>query len=255
MVKILLHGALGRMGKAVGVLAAADLEAEIAAGVDSMCSERDRQAFAYPIYSEIGEFQGEADAVIDFSTAGAVDGLLNYCVSKKLPLVLCTTGLSEEQLAHVREASEKIPILRSANMSLGVNLLCSLLAKAAPLLLQEGFDAEILEKHHNQKLDAPSGTAIALAEAINGALAQPYEIVTDRYARREKRPKKEIGVASLRGGTIVGEHDVYFAGEDEVIAFSHQAASRKVFAKGALAAAKFLKGKEPGMYSMQDLYQ
>ena len=179
-----------------------------------------------------------------------MDGLLEFCAEKQIPCVLCTTGLSEAQLAHVKEVSEKVAVLRSANMSLGINLLMKLLKEAAPVLAQAGFDIEIVEKHHRMKLDAPSGTAIALADAINETAAEPYEYVYDRSSRREKRPAGEIGISAVRGGTIVGDHDVIFAGTDEVITFSHTAYSRAIFGKGAIQAAKYLAGKPAGLYNM-----
>ena len=195
----------------------------------------------------------EADCLIDFSTASAVDDLLAYCVEKKLPCVLCTTGLSEEQLGKVNEAAGSVAILRSANMSLGINLLMKLLKEAAAILAPAGFDMEIVEKHHNLKLDAPSGTALALADSINEEFDHSYEYVYDRSSRREKRPIKEIGISAVRGGTIVGDHDVIFAGQDEVITFSHTAYSKAIFGKGAVQAAKFLAGCSAGMYDMSDV--
>lgn len=234
------------MGQMISSLAAEDDEVTIAAGVDA----RDDGHNPYPVFTDINDCDMEADCLIDFSTASAVDKMLDYCVEKKLPCVLCTTGLSEQQLQKVKEVSEQIPVLRSANMSLGINLLLKLLKDAAAVLAPAGFDIEILEKHHNQKLDAPSGTALALADSINEELDHEYEYVYDRSARREKRPRKEIGISAVRGGTIVGEHDVLFAGPDEVITFSHTAYSRAVFGKGAVQAAKFLAGKTPGMYDM-----
>lgn len=195
----------------------------------------------------------DVDVVIDFSTAKAVDGLLDYCVAKKLPLVLCTTGLSEEQLKKVEEASKEVAILKSANMSLGINLLLKLLKDAAKVLAPAGYDIEIVERHHNQKLDAPSGTALALADSINDELDNEYHYVYDRSQVRQKREKKEIGISAVRGGTIVGNHEVIFAGTDEVIEFTHTAYSRSVFAKGAVEAGKFLAGKAAGMYDMGDV--
>ena len=248
MVRILLHGCCGRMGHMITDIASKDERVRIEAGVDAFGS----QYSTYPVYRTLDEVKEEADVVVDFSTASAVDGVLAYCVKKELPLVLCTTGLSPEQIANLDTVSESIPVLRSANMSVGINLIMSILKEAAPKLAQAGFDIEIVEKHHRQKLDAPSGTAIALAESINEGLAEPYEFVYDRSTRREKRPAKEIGISAVRGGTIVGDHDVLFAGEDEVITFSHRAYSRAVFAKGAIESAKFLAGKKPGMYTMQD---
>jgi 4-hydroxy-tetrahydrodipicolinate reductase len=191
--------------------------------------------------------------IVDFSTASAIDGLLAYSVEKKIPVVVCTTGLSPEQTQMLTKASETTAVLKSANMSVGINLLEVLIAQAAPKLAAAGFDIEIVEKHHNQKLDAPSGTAIALAEAANDALAGEYEFVYDRSQRRAKRPVKEIGISAVRGGTIVGDHDVIFAGQDEVITLSHRAYSRAVFGKGAVEAAKFLAGKEAGFYTMHDV--
>lgn len=193
--------------------------------------------------------------MIDFSNAGAVDELLDYCVKKSLPVVLCTTGLSDEQLKKVDECSEKIAVLKSANMSMGINLLLKLLKDAAKVLAPAGYDIELVEKHHNQKLDAPSGTALALADSINEAMGNEYEYVYDRSQVRKKRDVKEIGISAVRAGTIVGEHEVIFAGTDEVIEFKHTAYSRSVFAKGAVEAGKFLAGQPAGMYDMGDVIQ
>ena len=195
----------------------------------------------------------EADVVIDFSNAAAVDALLEYCVEKALPVVLCTTGLSEEQLAKVEEAAGKTAVLKSANMSLGINLLMKLLQDAAKVLGPAGYDIELVEKHHNQKVDAPSGTALVLADSINEALDQEYTYVYDRSQVRQKRDQKEIGISAVRGGTIVGDHEVIFAGVDEVIEFKHTAYSKSVFGKGAVEAAKFLAGKPAGRYDMSDV--
>ena len=192
-----------------------------------------------------------ADVVVDFSNPAVFDELLAFCVDRKMPLVICTTGLSEDQLAAIDKAAEKIAILRSANMSVGINVMIKLLKQIAPYMSEAGYDIEIVEKHHNQKLDAPSGTALALAEAANEEGKLDY--VYDRSQVRQKRDRKELGISAVRGGTIVGTHEVIFAGEDEVITFEHMAYSRKLFAKGALEAAKFLAGKKPGMYSMQDV--
>lgn len=244
-----MHGCNGKMGQVITRLAQEDADVEIAAGIDKW----DDGHNAYPVFANVADCDVEADCVVDFSTASAVDGLLDYCVEKKLPCVLCTTGLSEEQLAKVEEASGKIPVLRSANMSLGINLLLKILKEAAGVLAPAGFDVEIVEKHHRRKLDAPSGTALALADSIKEELDQEYEYVFDRSGRRMQRPQKEIGISAVRGGTIVGCHDVIFAGEDEVITFSHTAYSRSIFAKGALQAAKFLAGKKAGMYDMGDV--
>lgn len=249
MIKVIMHGCNGKMGQMITGLIAADDEIEIVAGVDVFEAGNN----AYPVFKSIDLCDIEADAVIDFSNARAVDGLLDYCVAKKLPCVLCTTGLSEAQLRKVEEASEKTAVLKSANMSLGINMLLKLLKKAAGILAPAGFDMEIVEKHHNKKVDAPSGTALALADSINEELGNVYEYIYDRSGRREKRPAKEIGFSAVRGGTIVGEHDVIFAGADEVVTFSHTAYSKAVFGKGAIQAAKFLAGKPAGKYDMSDV--
>ncbi len=249
MIKVIMHGCNGKMGQTISNLIAADNEIEIAAGVDAF----DEGKNPYPVFKSIGECSVEADAVIDFSAAAAVDGLLAYCVQKKLPCVLCTTGLSKEQLDRVEEASKQTAVLKSANMSLGINMLLKLLKEAAAVLSPAGFDIEIVEKHHNQKVDAPSGTALALADSVNEELGGGLEYVYDRSKVREKRSSKEIGISAVRGGTIVGDHDVIFAGADEVITFSHRAYSKAVFGKGAIQAAKFLAGKPAGMYDMSDV--
>ena len=248
-VNVIMHGCNGRMGQIISGLIAADEEIEIVAGIDAF----DEGKNAYPVFSDIRKCDVEADAVSDFSTAAAVDGLLDYCIEKNLPCVLCTTGLSEEQLAKVKDASAKIAVLKSANMSLGINMLLKVLKEAASILSPAGFDIEIVEKHHNQKLDAPSGTALALADSMKEELEDGYEYVYDRSTKREKRGQKEIGISAVRGGTIVGDHDVIFAGADEVITFSHRAYSRAVFGKGAIQAAKFLAGKPAGMYDMSNV--
>ena len=251
MIKILMHGCNGKMGRMITELVKNDSAAEIVAGVDKYTAVPND----YPVFESITVCDVVADVVIDFSNAGAVDELLAYCTEKKLPVVLCTTGLSEEQLKKVEESSEKIAILKSANMSMGINLLLKLLKDAAKVLAPAGYDIELVEKHHNQKLDAPSGTALALADSMNEALENAYSYTYDRSKERKKREKYEIGISAVRGGNIVGEHDVIFAGLDEVITFRHTAYSRSVFAKGAVEAAKFLAGKETGMYDMGDVIQ
>ncbi len=249
MIRVIMHGCCGAMGKTVTELAR-DMEGiEIVAGVDINGSAGQD----YPVFSSLEECDVKADAVIDFSFASAVDGLLAACEKKGLPVVLCTTGLSDEQLKRVEETSRHIAILRSANMSLGVNLLLKLVQDAAKVLAEAGFDMEIVEKHHRKKMDAPSGTALALADSINEAMDKSYHYTYDRSTRRQARDEKEIGISAVRGGTIVGEHDVIFAGQDETITLSHSAYSKAVFAKGALEAAKFLAGKRPGLYSMKDV--
>lgn len=251
MIKVLMHGCNGRMGQVISRMVAETEGMELAAGVDRFLGREN----PYPTFESIDACDVPVDVVVDFSNASAVDGMLDACVRKNLPVVLCTTGLSEEQLAKVKECSEKIAILRSANMSLGVNLLMKLLQNATSVLAPAGYDIEIVEKHHNQKLDAPSGTAIALADSINEALDNEYSYNFNRSDVRKKREKKEIGVVAVRGGTIVGEHEVIFAGEDEVIEFKHTAYSKAIFAKGAVSAAAFLAGKEAGMYDMSDVIQ
>lgn len=249
MTKVIMHGCNGKMGQVITGLMAADETAKIVAGVDAFNQASD----TYPVFKSLAECDVEADVVIDFSAAPAVDGLLEVCAERKLPCVLCTTGLSEEQLKKVEETSKNVAILKSANMSLGINMLLKLLKEATGILAPAGFDIEIVEKHHNQKVDAPSGTALALADSINEELDKEYAYVYDRSQTREKRTKKEIGISAVRGGTIVGDHDVIYAGADEVITFSHRAYSKAVFGKGAIQAAKFLAGKPAGMYDMSDV--
>ena len=249
MVKIIMHGCNGHMGQVISGLVAQDPDAEIVAGIDVA----DQGKNSYPVYTDMKECQVEADALIDFSSAKATDALLDYCAERKLPVVLCTTGLSEEQLAKVEETAKKVAVLKSANMSLGINTLMKLVQDAAKVLANAGFDIEIVEKHHNKKLDAPSGTALALADSINEAMDERYHYKYDRSTERVRRDENEIGISAVRGGTIVGDHDVIFAGTDEVITFSHTAYSKAIFGKGALQAALFLAGKEPGMYDMQDV--
>ena len=249
MVRIIMHGCNGKLGQVITGLVADDPNAQIVAGID-IADNRDN---GYPVFTDIKKCDVAADVIVDFAAAAAVDALLDYSVEKQIPVVLCTTGLSDEQLARVKESSKKVAILKSANMSLGINTLMKLLKDAANVFAPAGYDIEIVEKHHNQKVDAPSGTAIALADSINEARGGEYEYVYDRSQVRKKRDKKEIGISAVRGGTIVGEHEVIFAGIDEVIEFKHTAYSKSVFAKGAVEAAKFLAGKPAGMYDMADV--
>lgn len=249
MTKVIMHGCNGRMGQNITRLVEADSAIEIVAGVDMY----DGISNSYPVFKSIAECDVEADVVIDFASAAGVDALLDYCVDKQIPVVLCTTGLTAEQLEKVQKTSEKVAILKSANMSMGINLLQKVLRDISPILAEAGFDIEIVEKHHNQKKDAPSGTALALGDAINDAFEEKFDYVYDRSDRNMARPQKEIGFSAVRGGTIVGDHDVIFAGEDEVITLSHRAYSRAVFGNGAIQAAKFLAGKTPGMYDMSDV--
>lgn len=244
-----MHGCNGKMGQVISGICKEDNEIEIVAGVDPYMGTEN----PYPVFSSIDECDVDADVIVDFAAAPAVDGLLDYCVKHQMPVVLCTTGLSEEQLAKVEAASEKTAVLKSANMSLGINMLMDLLKKAAKVLAPAGFDMEIVEKHHNQKVDAPSGTALALADSINEALDHAYEYKYDRTQERKKREKYEIGIQAVRGGSIVGEHEVIFAGTDEVIEIKHTAYSKAIFGKGAVEAAKFLAGKPAGRYEMGDV--
>lgn len=248
MIRVLMCGCNGQMGRTITQMLANDEDMKIVAGVDLITEGPD-----YPVFASVKECDIPVDVIIDFSSAKTTDALLEYCVEKKVPVVLCSTGLSEEQLKKVEEASKSTAVLKSANMSLGVNLLMKLLKEATPILSEAGFDIEIVEKHHKLKLDAPSGTALALADSVNEAAGNRYHYVYDRSQRRERRDATEIGISAVRGGSIVGDHDVIFAGQDEVITFSHTAYSRALFAKGAVAAAKFLAGKEAGFYTMQDV--
>lgn len=251
MVRAIMHGCNGKMGRVITGLIRDDDAIEIVAGIDTYTGT----ANDYPVFESIEACDVEADVVIDFSNASAVDHLLDYCAKKKLPVVLCTTGLSEEQLRKVEETAEQTAVLKSANMSLGINLLLKLLQNAAKVLGPAGFDIELAERHHNQKVDAPSGTALALADSVNEALDNQYTYVFDRSQVRQKRGEKEIGISAVRGGTIVGDHEVIFAGADEVIEFKHTAYSKAVFGKGAVEAAKFLAGKKAGKYDMSDVIQ
>ena len=244
-----MHGCNGKMGQVITDIVAGDPEAEIVAGIDITGEKRND----YPVFADIDKCDVEADAVIDFSSYKATDKLFEWCAEKKLPLVLCTTGLSEEQIEKVKEYSKSYAILRSANMSLGINMLLKELKNVANVLAPAGFDIEIVEKHHNQKLDAPSGTALALADSINESLNMEYNYKYDRSLTKEKRDPKEIGISSVRGGSIVGEHEVIFAGCDEVITITHTAYSKAIFANGAVSAAKFLSGKPAGLYDMGDV--
>lgn len=249
MTKMIMHGCNGRMGHVIIDLVKEDKDIEVVAGVDAY----GESSYDFPVFKSLEECNVAADVIVDFSNASAAEGLLAYCEKTSTPVVLCSTGLSEEQLLKVKETSKKVAVLKSANMSVGVNALMKVLKEVSPLFAAAGFDIEIVEKHHNQKLDAPSGTAIALADSINDSLGNEYEYVYDRSTRREKRPEKEIGISAVRGGTIVGDHDVIFAGHDEVVTLSHRAYSRAIFGKGAIEAAKFLSGKPAGMYDMSDV--
>ena len=249
MVKAIMHGCSGRMGTMISQRAAECEGFEIVAGVDIS----GKAAFDYPVYTSLAEIKEQADVIIDFSTAAAVDGLIEYSKQKKIPVVICTTGLSDAQVEAVKKLSNDVAVLRSGNMSLGINTVMKVLNEISPLLYNAGFDIEIVEKHHNKKLDAPSGTALMLADAAAENLNEKPEYVFGRNERRAERPKDEIGISAVRGGTIVGEHEVIFAGPDEIIEVKHTALSRAVFANGAINAALFLAGKKSGLYTMADV--
>lgn len=246
MTSIIINGALGFMGRVIADTVKKNDDLEVVCGFDIKQDE----ASMFPVYSSPDDFKGSADVIIDFSHPSSFDGILKYAVDTKTPIVFATTGLSDEQKAKMKEASAKTAIFYSANMSLGISVITAL-AKRAAEILGKDFDIEIIEKHHHRKLDAPSGTALAIAEELNEN--DDFEFVYDRHSVRKARDPKEIGIHSIRGGTIVGEHTVLFAGNDEVIEIKHSANSREIFATGAIAAARFLKGKPSGMYSMKDI--
>lgn len=250
MVRAIMHGCNGHMGQTITSIVKDDPDIEIVAGIDPYDGIKND----YPVFASLKECDVDADVIIDFASAKATDALLDYCEEKGMAVVLCTTGLSEEQVKRAKEVTtKKAAVLKSANMSLGINVLMKLLKEAAATFDPAGFDIEIVEKHHNQKVDAPSGTALALADSINEEMGGKFEYVFDRSDRRQKRDRKELGISAVRGGNIPGDHDVIFAGGDEVITFSHRAYSKAVFAKGAIQAAKFLKGKAAGLYDMSDV--
>ena len=247
MPKIIISGCNGRMGQVVTRMCA-ERGFEVVAGFDISAVKKND----YPVYADPMEFSGSADVVVDFSNPSAISGLLAYCKSRKMPIVICTTGYNDEQLAMIKQAAEEIPVFKSGNMSVGINLLTALVKKAAAVL-GDSFDVEIVERHHRTKLDAPSGTAIMLADAAASALPHESEYIYERQSVRKLRDKKEIGISSIRGGTIVGEHEVIFAGTDEIIEFKHTATSREVFANGAVTAAAFIADiSTPGLYDMND---
>jgi 4-hydroxy-tetrahydrodipicolinate reductase len=250
MIRVLMSGCNGKMGQVITRLANESDQLRIVAG----CDINDNIKNDYPVFKNIKDCNVEVDVIIDFSNPSAFDNLIDFATSKKIPLVMATTGLSQENIEKLKVASKDIPIFFSANMSLGINLVLNLVKKAARVL-EGNFDIEIIEKHHNQKLDAPSGTALVLADAINSVLQQKYEYTYDRHSRRAKRKTNEIGIHAVRGGTIVGEHSVIFAGNDEIIEINHSAMSKEIFGTGALKAARYIYNKTPGIYSMDDLIQ
>jgi 4-hydroxy-tetrahydrodipicolinate reductase len=249
MTNIILRGCNGKMGQVITEIVDADENVIIVAGIDVSQNRNN----IYPVYQSFSQCKVKADVIIDFSAPVHLEEMLDFAVNRGIGIVLCTTGFTKEQVVLIDEASEAIPILRSANMSMGINLILKLVQEAAVILAEAGFDIEIVEKHHNKKVDAPSGTALALADAMNEALDNEYEYKYDRSGERVMRSKKEIGISAVRGGTIVGEHEIIFAGTDEVIEIKHTAYSKAIFAKGAVQAAKFLPSKAAGMYKMSDL--
>ena len=248
MVKLIMHGSSGKMGRVITELVKNDPDVEIVAGVDAFPINED-----FPVFTSITECNIDADVIIDFSTASAVPAVVRYGVDHNIPVVICTTGLDDNTIKMMDAASKSIPVFRSYNMSLGINLLAAILKKYSDVLYDAGFDVEIVERHHNQKIDAPSGTAIMLGAAVNTGVGDKLEFVFDRSQVREKRTRDQLGFSAVRGGTIVGDHEVIFAGKDEVVEFKHSAYSKEVFAVGAVRAAKFIKGKQAGKYDMQDV--
>ncbi|HHV73157.1 MAG TPA: 4-hydroxy-tetrahydrodipicolinate reductase [Thermoanaerobacterium sp.] len=247
MIRVIINGCCGKMGKVIASMASQNPDFEVVAGID-----QNQCQCGFPVYKSLDEVDVDADVVIDFSYHTAVPQLLKAAVSKNLPVVIATTGLNEEEINSLKEASNHIPVFRSANMSLGINVLISLVKEAARVL-SDNFDIEILEMHHNMKKDSPSGTALLIADAINSVLGDRMEYVYGRHSNVDKRDKNEIGIHALRGGTVVGEHEVIFAGHDEIIKISHSARSREIFGNGALLAAKFLINQKPGLYDMESL--
>ena len=248
MVRIIMNGCNGKMGQVITHIVEGRDDCEIVAGFDI----NETQLNSYPVYSNPFDYDGEADVLIDFSHPSAFEDMLAFCKKMKMPAVICTTGLTNEQKNEMTAAAESIGVFFSANMSLGINLLIDLVQRASKIL-EDGFDIEIVERHHNQKIDAPSGTALAIADAIAETVSEPSEYVYDRHSVRTKRKKNEIGIHAVRGGTIVGDHTVIFAGKDEVIEVKHSAASKEVFAVGAVKAALYMAGREKGLYNMNNL--
>ena len=247
MINVILCGSGGKMGSFVAEAVAKTENMQIIAGVDKV-----NNGESFPVFSKFSEISKKADVIIDFSNPVLLDDLLDYAINTKTAVVIATTGYTEVQIEKIQKAAEIIPVFFTFNMSLGVNLICSLAKKAASVL-GGGFDVEIVEKHHNQKIDAPSGTAIMLANAVNSVFNDEKIYEYDRHSKRQKRNKNEIGIHSVRGGTIVGEHDVIFAGHDEVITISHSAYSKEVFAVGSVKAAAFICGKNAGLYDMNSI--
>lgn len=248
MIDIAVCGASGKMGKVICDVVSSRDDCQVVAGIDKITDTYSD----FPIVSKVSDLNVKPDVIIDFSHPSVLDDLLDYCQTNGTPLVIATTGYNDEQIAKIKKASSQIPVFFTFNMSLGINLLAQLAKKAAQILGGQ-FDIEIVEKHHNQKIDAPSGTAIMLADAINEELGNSYSFTYDRHSVRQKRSKTEIGMHAIRGGTIVGEHEIIFAGRDEVVTLKHEAHSKEVFAVGAVNAAVFISDKPSGLYDMSEL--
>lgn len=248
MKQIILSGCNGKMGHVISDIVMGRDDCTIVAGFDL----NTQRQYDYPVYAKPSEYTGSGDVIIDFSHPSLLTALLDYAEEKKIPIVLATTGYSKAQLEEIHAAAQRLPVFFSANMSLGINLMVELAKKAASVL-GGSFDIEIIEKHHNQKIDAPSGTALMIADGVSGVLSEKPQYVYDRHSQRKKRDKNEIGIHAIRGGTIVGEHDIMFAGRDEILTISHTAMSKEVFASGAVNAAVFMCGKAPGLYNMKDM--
>ena len=249
MIRMIIHGCMGRMGQVLTATAESASDVEVVAGIDLLAGEGDTD---FPVFASLQECRAEADVVVDFSSPKALFSLLKGVKEKKIPLIIATTGHTQEDRALIAEASETVPIFVSANMSLGVNLLSEMAQKAATVL-GESFDIEIIERHHNQKKDAPSGTALLLADSINEVFLQGKNYVFGRHGREELRQRSDLGIHAIRGGTVVGEHEIVFAGKDELVELRHSAASRHIFALGALEAVRYLLDKPPGLYSMKEM--
>ncbi len=248
MTKIILCGCLGHMGKVITDIVDNSDDLEIVAGVDMSVSNLEK----FPVYNKIDTISEPADVIVDFSHPSLLNDILNFSENRNIPAVLCTTGYTDKQVAEVEKSSKVSPLFYSRNMSLGINLLVEL-SKKASLILGNNFDIEIIEKHHNKKIDAPSGTALMIADAIKDVRSDLDNYMYDRHSQRVKRSENEIGIHAVRGGTIVGEHEVIFAGRHEIISISHSAQSKELFANGAMSAAKFMIGKKSGLYDMSDM--
>lgn len=247
-VKILLSGCNGKMGKVISSIVEQRNDCCIIAGIDI----NDESNLGYQVYRSFDNITVIPDVIIDFSNPSALGSLLKFSINNNIPAVLCTTGYSKEQTQKIISAAERVAVFYSRNMSIGINLLIELAKKAASVLGND-FDIEIIEKHHNQKIDAPSGTALMIADAVAEAGENEYQYIYDRHSYRHKRENNEIGIHSVRGGTIVGEHEIIFAGNNETVSISHSAQSKAVFAAGAVNAAIYICDKKPGLYDMSDL--